>query len=197
MATKFVANFDVVAIVISVAAIVVLLYYGITVPALASNMWVAYAFWFTGFFGSLFLGITKRTKWLTPKMLLEIVFFTAIILGVFMAVNMFYTTAIEGDILSSLPGKALAASIGVSEELFFGVFLIGLLVNWLRVPPAFAVIVSAGVHTAYHVPNWGANPTLLMLFFLSFAIMRTIYVFVCPYVSILLAGHGIWNFGVE
>jgi hypothetical protein len=181
--------------VLSLASILILLYFGILSPSLMRETWVAYAFWATGFFGSLGLGLVKRSKKLSLTTMVEITIFTGLILAAFLGVNTLYVVAVQGDVLSLTNDKIFQFAIGVSEELFFGVFLLGLLINWVQLPPALAVLLSAGVHTVYHIPSWGSEPHLMLLFFVAFTAARSIYVFVYPYAGIILGGHGFWNLG--
>jgi hypothetical protein len=191
---KFLANFDIVGLTVGLAAILILLYFGVLRPSVLLETWAAYAFWAIGFFGSLGLGLVKRTKTLTLTRGVEILMFTGIILAVFLSINIAYT-GLQGDILSITSNKVFQFAIGVSEELFFGVFLLGILINWLNLQPALAVLASAAVHTVYHIPNWGAEPHLLLLFFVSFAVARAVYVFLYPYVGVIVSAHGFWNLG--
>jgi membrane protease YdiL (CAAX protease family) len=191
----FQGEFDRVALALSLAAIMILLYFGLANPGFFQDYWVAFAFWIVGFFGSLLLGFTKRTAQLSFNNLVMIGVMTGALLGIFLVLNIVYGINQPQEI--QLSSKFLSLAIGISEELFFGVFIIGFLINWLGFPAVIAILVSAGSHSLYHIPNWGANPQMLMLFFACFAIARSVYVFIFRKVGMLLAAHGIWNWGVS
>jgi membrane protease YdiL (CAAX protease family) len=186
---RFIAELDRISIIISVAALVILLYFGISNPEYFRAYWVAYAFWLTGFFGSITLGLTRRSKTLSLQSFISTAVITGLIITSFYLVNYGFAALAPQDIIGS--DKLIHFANGVAEELFFGIFLLGLLINWIGFPPLFAVIVSAGVHALYHVPNWGYNPTI-MLFFVCFTIARVIYL-LYPKAGILLGAHGLWN----
>ena len=193
---RFVAEFDRAAIFMSMAAILILLYFGLAYPTFTYDYWVAFAFWTIGFFGSLFLGITKRTTALSIPKLLTTAVFTAILLVIFIVINEVYAVAVEAQQVL-IAEKLVSAAIGISEELFFGVFLLGLLINLLSFPRFISILASSGVHTYYHVARGGFDPLLLWVFFMSFTLARTVYVYFWPRVSIILGAHGFWNFGVS
>jgi len=179
---------------LSIASILILLYFGLSNPAFISDYWVAFAFWFVGFSGSIMF-FTKRTTLLTFNKLFQIGVFTSITLLAFSGVNYAFALAQKQEIVITAHLSSFA--IGISEELFFGVFLLGFLINWLRFNPVFAILISSGVHSVYHVPAWGNNPMLLMLFFTCFVFARSLYVFVYPKVGVLLGAHGLWNLGLR
>jgi hypothetical protein len=189
---KFQPEFDVVGVGCSLAAILILLFYGLTTPEFAQDLWVAFAFWIIGFTAALGLGITKRGSAFSFLGLFKISLVAGLIIIIFEGVNFAYFTLTPQELISG--GQLVGFAIGVSEELFFGVFLLGILINYLQLHPIIAIIGSAAVHTFYHTPNWGMNPQLMMLFFSCFFIARTIYVFVFPKVGVILAAHGVWNF---
>ena len=190
----FTAEFDRAGLVLSIASILILLYYGLAMPQFTYDFWVAFAFWAIGFFGSLYMGLTKRSASITLQSIFTTTVMIGVIIIVFAGINTAYGIATQADVL--IADKLLSFAIGVSEELFFGVFLLAILINWIGIPPLLAILLSAGSHAWYHVPNWGSNPLLLMVFVLSFTVARFIYVFVAPKVSVLLGAHGIWNFAV-
>lgn len=186
-------EFDRVGLTLSIASLLILLYFGLTVTSFMQNLWVAFAFWIVGFGGSLGLGLARRSSGLTLKLLFETGLISGVIMTMFFFVNLGYS-GLPSEIW--LGEKLVSFAIGVSEELFFGVFLLSILIIWLKVPPPLAIIISAGSHAWYHVPNWGFNPALITLFFISFVAARTVYVYFFPKVGALLAAHGFWNLAV-
>ena len=177
----------------SIASILILLYFGLSNPAFISDYWVAFAFLFVGFSGSIMF-FTKRTTLLTFNKLFMIGVFTGLTLMSFAGINYAFALAQQQDIM--ITERLSSFAVGVAEELFFGIFLLGFLINWLRFNPVFAIIISSGIHSVYHVPAWGSDAPLLMLFFMCFVVARSLYVFVFPKVGMLLGAHGLWNLGV-
>jgi len=191
---RFIATFDRIGLILSLTAILILLYVGLLTPGLARDLWVAYAFWMAGFFGSLLFGFTRRDK-LRFGTIVLVVIFIALILAAFFAINTAYSVALSGETM--VTERLLSFAVGVSEELFFGIFILGLLINWVGFNPVLAIVLSAAGHAAYHIPNWGGDPFLLSLFFISFMVARAVYVFAAPYVGVLVGAHGFWNLGVN
>jgi hypothetical protein len=187
---KFVADFDLVGLILSVAAGMLLLFFGLSYQDFAKDYWVAYAFWVTGFFGTLLFGFARRSKTVNPKVLLTMFALIGIIVLAFSSVNYAYAQ-LPQDVWSERVGTS---GVGVAEEIFFGVFLLGLLINWLGLNRILAVVVSAGVHAVFHRWIFGTDVTVLTLFFVCFVLARSIYVFVFPKVGLLLGAHGLWNF---
>ena len=187
---KFQPQLDVVGLALSFASILTLLYFGLTTGSFAPDYWVAFAFWFIGFFGMIY--IVKRNKNLNLGTMFKIGVGTGLILICFYAVSMGASFANPQDIW--LSSKFISFAIGVSEELFFGVFILSALISWFGIHPLLAIGVTSGVHAVYHVPNLGAQPVMLAVFFTSFFLARTVYVYVAPYVGVLLGAHGFWNF---
>lgn len=191
---KFIADFDVAAMQLSVAALIIMLYFGVAYPQQSQARWVSFAFWGIGFLGSLYLGLVKRTASMSMKTWLIMALMVILALGAFVGLNLAYGSFTQGSI--NIGAKLDSFALGIAEELFFGVFLLGLLINWLRVNPIFAILGTSAVHSYYHVPNWGSSLPLLLLFFISFTLIRCIYVFYFRKVGFLLAAHGFWNWGV-
>jgi hypothetical protein len=182
---KFQPEFDKVAMILSVSAIVILLYFGLADPSLIKEYWVAFAFWFVGFtYAMLF---TKKARGLSLTSFLTIGIFAGLIMGMFAGIS-FVTAKME--IVSS--DQTLAFAIGISEELFFGVFLLCMLIR-IGFNPVVAILISSGSHTVYHVPKWGANIPQLWFFFACFTVMRSIFVFAYPKIGVILSAHGFWN----
>lgn len=190
---QFQAEFDRAGLSLSIASILILLYFGLSNPSFVTDYWVAFAFWTIGFMFSI-LFFTRRTIVLSFGKLFRIGFFTGLTLISFAGLNYAYNIVAQQQIMITSALSSFAT--GISEELFFGVFLIGFLINWLQFNPALAIIISSGSHALYHVPQWGENPSLLMLFFMCFVIARSLYVFVFPKVGMILGAHGIWNLGM-
>ena len=193
MGKRFQSDFDLVGLGLSIAAGLLLLYFGLGFENFARDYWVAYAFWVTGFFGSIFLGFAKRSRSIKPKTLVGIFLGIGVIVLAFSGINFAYSQK-PLDVWSERVGSG---AVGVSEELFFGVFLIGLLINWLHLNKLVVVVASAGVHSIYHIPTWGSNVAVLSLFFVSFLFARAMYVFLFPKVGMLVGAHGLWNFLVS
>jgi len=183
----FKAEFDRVGLALSVAAIIILFYVGIASPGLAEQLWVAFGFWAVGFFYALVF--FQKSKVFSFTSLFLILLMIGVLLGILSTINFVYASL---DV--EVTGSFLTFAVGVSEELFFGAFLLHLLIRFLDVHPAIAILVSSGAHALYHIPNWGADTNLLLVFFISFAAIRTTYVFFFPKLGILLGAHGIWNF---
>jgi len=190
---KFAPEFDTVAVALSITAIVILLYYGIAIPGLATQIFVAFCFWLTGFFYAMVF--CKRTKILSFGTIFTTVVFVALAIVGLYAINVAFGLMLPNEVYVSQ--KLLSSAIGVSEELFFGVFLLCVMINFLQLNPVIAIIISAGVHTGYHSINWGTDPKIMLLFFACFVSIRTMFVFVWPKIGLLLGAHGIWNFGVD
>ena len=194
---KFVPEFDRSAVVLSIASLLILLYFGLSNPMFFQDYWVAYAFWMTGFTFSFFF-LARKSKTATLQSMVKIGFFIAIILLFFVGANIAYASFTEQQIV--LADKLVSFAVGVSEELFFGVMLLILLINFTMWPlnnRIFAVLITSGVHSLYHVPKWGQNPQLLILFFVCFAFARSVFVFYYPKIGVLLGAHGFWNLGVS
>lgn len=170
-----------------------LMYFGLSFQNFAANYWVAYAFWVTGFFGSLLFGFAKRSKIIKATTLITVCAFVGIIVLAFSAINFAYAQ-VRMDVWSERLGTS---AVGVSEEVFFGVFLLGLLINWVSFNKILAVVISAGVHSAYHIFVYGTDLKVLSLFFVSFIFARAVYVFLYPKVGVLVGAHGLWNFLVS
>jgi len=190
---KFHPEFDVVAVMLSVVSLLILLYFGIAIPSFSQNLWVAYAFWIAGFIGANSLGLVQRSQALTFEKIFGIATFAGIIILAFFGINFAYAHLPQNVMFAD---KFISFAVGISEELFFGVFVLGLLINYVGLEPILAIFLSAGVHSFYHVPNWGYNPSLLILFFFCFFVARSVYVFAYPKVGVILAAHGVWNFGI-
>jgi hypothetical protein len=191
---KFQPEFDRVGVALSFASLLILLYFGLTVTDFVQNLWVAYAFWTVGFFGTFALGFARRSQALTLNSMFAIFVGTGLILLCFFGISTVYGQ-LPHDVW--LANKAVNFGIGVSEELFFGVFVLSLLINWLGVDRIIAILISAGVHSLYHVPSWGTDPLQISYFFIAFVAARTVYVFMFPKVGVLLAAHGGWNAAVS
>ena len=190
---RFQSDFDLVGLGLSVAAVLVLLYCGLSFENFARDYWVAYAFWVTGFFGSILLGFAKRSRYLKLKKFLFIILGIGVLVLAFSAFNFGFAQKPQ-DVWGE---KAGSAAVGIAEELFFGVFLIGIAINWLHVNRIIVIIGSAAIHSAYHIPQWGINPTIEALFFVSFLFARALYVLVFPKVGMIVGAHGVWNFLVS
>jgi hypothetical protein len=190
---QFEAEFDRVGLSLSLGSILILLYFGLTNPAFISDYWVAFAFWLTGFTGSI-LFFTRRTMALNLDKIVMIAVMASLTMLAFAGINVAYAMLAGQQIFIDLAFTSFA--FGVAEELFFGVFLLGTLINWVGLNPVLAILISSGVHSFYHVPTWGQNPMLLMLFFTCFVVARSLYVFVYPKVGFLVGAHGFWNLGV-
>jgi len=191
--TKFTPEFDRVGVALAFAALLILLYFGLTVNTFVQDLWVAFAFWMAGFFGTVALGLARLSKSLNIKQLFTIFVGTGLILVCFFGISTAYGM-IPQDIF--IAEKALSFGIGVSEELFFGVFLLSILINYLGLDRIISIVLSAGLHSFYHIPQWGINPLQLSLFFICFFVARSVYVFVFPKVGVLLGAHGFWNVAV-
>jgi hypothetical protein len=189
MGMKFKAEFDRVGLALSVASIIILFYMGIASPELAQQMWVAFGFWFVGFFYALIF--CKRAKLFSFGSLFLTLVMIGLLLGVLSTINFVYASL---EVV--ITGNVLSFAVGVAEELFFGIFLLDLLINRVGANPVVAILLSSGSHALYHIPNWGSDSSLMLVFFISFTAMRTVYVFFYPKVGILLGAHGIWNFMV-
>jgi hypothetical protein len=190
---KFSPEFDRVGVALAFAALLILLYFGLTVNTFFQDLWVAFAFWMIGFFGTVTLGLARLSKSLNLRQLFTIFVGTGLILVCFFGISTAYGM-IPQDIF--IAEKALGFGIGVSEELFFGVFLLSILINYLGLDRIISIVLSAGLHSAYHIPQWGINPLQLSLFFISFLVARSVYVFLFPKVGVLLGAHGFWNVAV-
>jgi hypothetical protein len=190
---KFIADFDRVGIALSIASLLILLYFGLTVESFAKNYWVAYAFWIAGFLGSNLLGLTRRSVKVSLKSVLGIFIASAFIILIFTGVNFAY--AHTQDVWNA--ERLGSVGVGIAEELFFGVFILGLLINWLNVPRLLAVLATAIGHACYHIPQWGFDPGVITVFFICFTIARAVYVFFLPKVGVLLLAHGGWNWLVS
>ena len=194
---KFAPEFDRSAVVLSVASLLILLYFGLSNPMFFQEYWVAYAFWMTGFTFSFFF-LARKSQTATLQSMVKIGFFIAIILLFFVGANVAYASFAEQQIM--LAEKLASFAVGVAEELFFGVMLLILLINFTIWPlnnRIFAILISSGVHALYHVPRMGENLPLLGLFFICFAFARTIFVFYYSKVGVILGAHGFWNLGVS
>lgn len=191
MARRFIAEFDRVGLALWLGALLTLLYFGIGKPELYQEIWVAFAFLFVGFVGSYTLGLTKFSSKFKIENLFVMGVLVAVIIGLFFAANIVYSSTVPQELIPT--DKLLAAAIGIAEEIFFGVFVLGLLINILGVNKVGAIIASALAHAVYHIPNWGTDPKILALFTFCFVASRSIYVYVFPKVGLLLAGHGFWN----
>lgn len=190
---KFVPEFDTVAVALSVASIVILLYYGLAIQGLATQIFVAFCFWMAGFFYALMF--CKHTKILSLATIFTTLVFVGIaIIGLY-SINISFGLLAPQEVLASQ--KLFGFSIGVCEELFFGVFLLCVLINWLHLHPVISILISAGSHSWYHSVNWGTDPKLLLLFFFCFVFVRSLFVFAWQKIGLLLGAHGIWNFGVS
>ena len=192
----FRADFDIVGLGFSLGSIAILFYFGLMFPAFFQTYWVAFGFWIVGFFGSYFLGIIQPSKLMTFNKILGIAVMTGLLILIDFGIQTVFAVAVQGTTMDMIATKALSFSVGVSEELFFGIFALGILINWMGLHPFLAILISAVGHTFYHVPNWGANPFLLCMWFLTFLVMRSLYVYVFPKAGMLLGWHGIFNFGV-
>jgi len=190
----FQAQFDRIALMLSLAFIMILFYFGLAIPNFVKDYWVAFGFWIVGFFGSILTGITKRTVALSLSNVIVTGGMIGLLILVFAGLNIVYGTVQAQEIMFGQ--KLLSFAVGIAEELFFGIFCLGFVINWLRFPSVLAIFVVSGGHALYHVPNWGANPPLLMLFFTCFVMARSLYVFVFPKAGMLLGSHGVWNLGV-
>jgi hypothetical protein len=182
-------EFDVVALAFAVAALLILLYNGLVAKSFVQTYWVAFAFWLVGVPGSFALRLVSPAKQLSLNTVMAVVLGSGLILAVFAGLNTAYANLGPGELW--LSDRFLSFSIGICEELFFGVFLL------LRLPSIVAIVASSAVHAGYHVPNWGASPMILALFFISFLVARCVYVYFFPKVGVLLAAHGLWNFVVS
>ena len=191
MPKRFQPEFDIVAVMISIAAGLLLLFFGLSDPELAKMLWVAYAFWGTGFFASLALGLIRHTTAFNFTKMVIGVAITGAIIMVYYGINTVYVNVHGLQLLES--SKLLSFAIGVSEELFFGVFILGILINYAGLNRIIAVLASAAIHTGFHTIAWGLEPSLLWVFFTCFTISRAIYVLAFPRVSVILAAHGVWN----
>lgn len=192
MTMKFQPQFDNVGMLLSVASIMILLYFGLAMPNLAKDLWVAFAFWMVGFGGSLGLGIVQRSKQFNLSIFISMIVAIGFILIVFTAMNyVYFSLPTSQDVF--LADRLLSFAIGVCEELFFGVFILGVLINWMGFHPVFAIVVSSGVHSIYHIPNWHSSLSLTFLFFMCFVVARFVYVYFLPKVAVLLGAHGFWN----
>jgi len=184
---------DLVGVALSIAAILILLWFGLARPDSVKELWVAWAFWTVGFFGCIGLGLVKLDKMLNFTRLFMIIAGGGAIVALYAGANFAYGAATGQLNEFAFAEPLLSFSVGVTEELFFGIFLLGVLITWLGFHPMFAITVSALVHAFYHVPNWGVSPTLL-LFFGCFMAARMVYVYAFSYVGTLLVAHGSWNF---
>lgn len=191
----FKANFGISGMILSLSAIMILFYFGLANPNLFETLWVAFAFWITGFVGSIYLGLVGRTKGLSFNHLLRMGAYTACGLLVFAGFNYSYAILMQASV-TGVSSMLMSWAIGISEELFFGVFALGALTSMMGLPRLFAIILTSASHALYHVPTWGMNPSLLILFFFCFAVARSLYVYVFPHVGMLLGIHGFWNLGV-
>lgn len=189
---KFQPRLDFVGMAFSFAAILILLFFGLTSGSFAPDYWVAFAFWFIGFFGMVFM--VQRSKSFNIHNLFIIAVGTAAILVAFFGLS-WGVNQIPGDLLPA--SKLVNFAIGVSEELFFGVFCLTALINWMAAHPLVAIGATSIGHALYHIPTWGADPVQLAYFFTAFFIARTVYVYMAPYVGVLVGAHGIWNFIVS
>ncbi len=190
---KFMPEFDRVGVALAFAALLILLYFGLTVNTFTQNLWVAFAFWIAGFFGTMLFGLAKRSQSLNLKGLFSIFVGTGLILVMFFGVSTVYGLMPQDLFIAE---RALGFGVGVCEELFFGVFILSVLINWVGLDRIIAIIISAAVHAFYHVPQWGFNPFQISLFFVSFVVARSIYVFFFPKIGVLLGAHGFWNLAV-
>lgn len=190
---KFQPEFDRVGVALAFAALLILLYFGLTVNTFVQDLWVAFAFWMAGFFGTVALGLARMSKNMNLKQLFTIFVGTGLILVCFFGISTAFGMVPQDIFIAE---KALGFGIGVSEELFFGVFILAILINYLGLDKIVSIVLSAGLHSAYHIPQWGINPLQLTLFFVSFLVARSIYVFVFPKVGVLLGAHGFWNVAV-
>lgn len=194
---KFVPVFDRAGVTLSIASLVILLYFGLSTPSFFKEYWVAYAFWMTGFTFSFFF-LARKGKTLTLPKLTSIAVFASIILLFFTASNYAYGKLTGQQVIFA--DKMRSFAIGVSEELFFGVTFLVFLINftvWPFTNRIVAILTVSGVHSWYHVPNYGSNPYLLILFFVCFVFMRSVFVFLAPKVGVILTAHGFWNLGVS
>jgi hypothetical protein len=187
---KFTPEFDRVGLALAAASIVILLYMGIASPGLAQQLWVAFAFWGVGFFYALVF--CKKSKAFSFSSITLVLIVIGLLLAVLSTINFAYAS-----MEFQLTGNLLSFAIGVAEELFFGIFLLGLLISFVGVHPVIAILISSGSHALYHIPNWGSDMKLLLMFFISFTAIRTVYVFFFPKVGVLLGAHGIWNWLVK
>lgn len=191
--TKFTPEFDRVGVALAFAALLILLYFGLTVNTFFQDLWVAFAFWMAGFFGTVALGLAQLGRNLNLKRLFIIFVGMAFILVCFWGISSVYGR-IPQDIF--LGEKVLSFGIGVSEELFFGVFILIASIRFLGLNRIIAIVLSAGLHSAYHIPQWGINPVQESFFFVCFLAARFAFVFLFPKVGVLLGAHGFWNVAV-
>lgn len=138
--------------------------------------------------------IAVHSKTFDFKRTMEILLFAGVIFVAYFGLNQAYGFMQGQEIFSN--DALISGAIGVCEELFFGVFLIGVSINLLHLPPLVAIFGTSGIHAFYHVPNLGFNPMMLALFFACFVVARTIYVFILPKAGVILTAHGVWNFAV-
>lgn len=191
---QFQPEFDLVAMILTLIAFSVLLFSGLAQPQLFRDLWVAYAMFSAGFFGSFALGLVTPPQKMMLGNMLQIVFYATIGVVAIFVIQLSYGIFAPGSGLGELLVKPLEFSIGVAEELFFGVLLLGILVRMVMLDPVLSVLITSGVHTAFHIPNWGQSPMLLLMFFGCFTGMRLIYVLFYHKVGVLLLAHGGWNF---
>jgi membrane protease YdiL (CAAX protease family) len=187
-------EFDRPAIALSLSAIIILFYFGLSEPSLYMDLWVAFGFWMVGFFGS-YLLFTAKSKAFTFQRLLEMGLMTGTSIGIMAVINYSYAILVQAS-TTLVTLKLMNFAIGISEELFFGVFLLTALMR-IGFHPALAILGTSIIHSIYHIPNWGANMGLLLLFTISFIIIRTVFVYFYPKVGFLLGVHGFWNLGVS
>jgi len=181
----FKAQFDFLGLGLSFLAICILFYYGL-VYGFIQELWVAFGFWFVGFFGSYFLVVTQRSRMFNLYTLIT----TSLMAGVLIAIDLGlqYAFAIATRSSIDFGAKLMSMGIGISEELFFGIFALGFLINWLHFPSPVAIIISSASHSWYHAPQWGTNPILLTTFFVGFLVTRSIYVYLFPKVGCCWVG---------
>ncbi len=187
-------EFDVIAVLLAVASLLILLFFGLSQPEFFKSYWVAFAFWLVGFPASMMMGLVQMEKALNIKRIMIIFLGAGFIILVFTGLNLGYAQSQPQDLW--LSDKLVSFSVGVCEELFFGVFLLGLLINFAHFHPLLAIGISAAAHSVYHVPNLGSDPKLLTLFFLGFFIARCVYVYLYQKVGVLALAHGAWNLWV-
>jgi len=189
---RFVPEFDVVAMLLSVAALLILLFFGIGNPDILPELGIAFAFWFVGFLGPLSLGLVQKPHGLSLGKLFGICTIAGLVILAFFGMNFAYSAASSAQDVFMLD-KAVSFAVGVSEELFFGVFLLTLLINWVGTGKLVAIVASSAVHAVYHIPTWGSNIETLAVFFGCFLVARTAFVYVMPKVGVILGAHGLWN----
>lgn len=185
---------DRLSVIAAVASFVILMEYELLANIPLPEFLTLAIFWCIAFPGSIAGKIVVLEKGMNFRHMVPLVIAVSMGLLVFSSINLVFGLFQAGSIYWA--SRIVSAAVGVIEELFFGVFGLGVLIKAGLPPPPAIVLVSAA-HTCYHIPHWGANPLVLGVFFLCFCGVRFVYVYWFQHTSTLLLSHGLWNWLVS